>query len=143
MPAGIQASSTAYLHRSAAWLIGGFAALAFLLGVVGLYSVVAYSVSQRYHEFGIRLALGAGKRDLFRLVLGRGLLLSLAGVGIGLVGAFSITKLLSSLLFGVSAGDPLTFAAVALLLTVVALAACWFPARRAMQVDPNTALRYE
>ncbi|MDE3136361.1 MAG: ABC transporter permease [Acidobacteriota bacterium] len=143
MAARIQASSTAYLHRSAAWLIGGFAGLAFLLGVVGLYSVVAYSVSQRYHEFGIRLALGAGKGDLFRLVLGRGLFLSLAGVGIGLVGAFSISRLLSSLLFGVSAGDPWTFAAVASLLTVVALTACYFPARRATRIDPNVALRYE
>jgi macrolide transport system ATP-binding/permease protein len=143
MTARIQASSTAYLHRSAAWLIGGFAALAFLLGIVGLYSVVAYSVSQRYHEFGIRLALGAGKGDLFRLVLGRGLLLSLAGTGIGIVGAYSISRLLSSLLFGVSAGDSLTFASVALLLTFVALAACYFPARRATRIDPNVALRNE
>jgi len=124
-------------------MLGIAGAMALLLGTVGLYGVIAYSVSQRTREIGIRMALGAQRSEAMRLVLGEGMLVVLTGLGIGLAGSFALTRFLSSLLFGVTATDPLTFAGVAVLLALVALAACYIPARRAMLIDPILALRYE
>jgi putative ABC transport system permease protein len=118
-------------------------AMALLIGLVGIYGVISYSVSQRTREIGIRMALGAERGDTMRLVLGEGMLVILIGLAIGLAGSLALTRFLSSLLFGVTPTDPLTFAGVALLLAVIALAACYVPARRAMRVDPLLALRYE
>jgi putative ABC transport system permease protein len=117
--------------------------LGLVLACVGIYGVISYSVNQRTHEIGVRVALGAQRRDVARLVLGRSLGLTLAGVGIGLGGAFAVTRVLSDILYGISATDPVTFVAVPLLLILVALAACYVPVRRAMRVDPMVALRYE
>jgi predicted permease len=125
------------------FLLGTFAVIALLLATVGIYSVLAYSVQRRTAEIGIRLALGAKTRDVLGLVLGEGMGLVLAGVAIGLLGALAVSRVLRSLVFGTGTADLATFTAVALLLCLVALGACYLPARRAARVDPLAALRYE
>jgi putative ABC transport system permease protein len=124
-------------------LLGLFGLVALTLVIAGIYGVVSYSVAQRTHEIGIRMALGAGARDVMRLVIGQGMKLVAAGLAIGLAGALALTRLMKTLLFGVSANDPLTFGSITLLLALVALLACWLPARRATRVNPIIALRRE
>jgi predicted permease len=124
-------------------LLGVFAGVALVLACVGIYGVISYLVGQRTHEIGVRVALGAHRRDVLLLVLGHGARMALLGVVIGVAAALALTRLMSRLLFGVTATDPLTFAGVAILLVLIALAACYIPARRAMRVDPLVALRCE
>jgi putative ABC transport system permease protein len=124
-------------------LLALFSGLALLLAAVGLYGVMSYLVAQRTHEIGIRLALGAQASDVLKLIVGQGMALALLGVGLGLGAALALTRLMARLLYGVSATDPLTFAVVALLLSLIALLACYVPARRATRIDPLVALRHE
>ena len=129
--------------RFAMELLGVFAVLAVILSAVGIYGVISYIAAQRTQEIGIRMALGAEKGSVLRMVLREAGVMALIGVGIGLVAAFALTRLMASILFGVSTHDPLTYVGVAALLMLVALAACYIPARRAARVDPMVALRYE
>jgi ABC-type antimicrobial peptide transport system permease subunit len=122
-------------------LLAGFSIVALLMAAVGIYGLIQYSIATRTQEIGLRMAIGAQAGDIFRMIVSEGLTLSLTGVAIGLVGAWWLGRAGSSLLFGVTAGDPLTFTTVPLLLTAVAAAACYFPARRAMRMDPILALR--
>jgi predicted permease len=132
-----------FLPRMAATLLSLFGLLALLLAAIGLYGVMSYAVSQRTREIGIRISLGARRRDVLKLIMGQGLILSLIGIGAGLAAALGVTQLIAHLLYRVSATDPATFTLIALLLTGVALAACYIPARRATRVDPMIALRNE
>jgi putative ABC transport system permease protein len=136
-------AATVAQPRFRTWLIGIFAAVALVLAAVGVYGVMSYTVTQRTSEIGIRVTLGAQPEDVFKIVVGEGLRLALTGVGVGIVAALAMTRVLQSFLYGISAYDPPTFFAVTLLLTMVAVAASFFPARRATLVDPMVALRYE
>jgi predicted permease len=132
-----------FTQRAVAVLVGTLGMLGLFLAAVGLYGVVSFTMSQRTHEIGVRMALGAERGDIFQLVLGRGLRLALIGVGIGLAAALGLSRFLAGLLYGVSSADPFTFISVALLLVMISLLACYLPARRATRVDPIVALRYE
>ncbi len=130
-------------RRFSLMLLGAFAATALLLATLGIYGVLSYLVGQRTHEIAVRMALGAQKRDVLRLIVGEGMVLALAGVGFGLVGGLALTRFVSTLLYNVQPTDPLTFITVSILLAVVAVAACFIPARRAAKVDPLAGLRYQ
>ena len=125
------------------FLLAGFAAFALALAAIGIFGVMSYSVAQRTHEIGIRMALGARKKDVLQLIIGHGVRLTIGGAAIGMAAALALTHLMSNMLFGVSDKDPATFAGVSLLLVFIALVACYIPARRAMRIDPMVALRYE
>ena len=130
-------------QRFNTYLLGVFAVLALTLATIGIYGVMSRSVTQRTHEIGVRMALGARPGDVFKMIVGRGMLLALPGMAVGIAAAFALTRVLSSLLFGITPTDPVTFIAVPLLLAAVALLATYIPARRAVRVDPMIALRYE
>jgi len=125
------------------FLMGMFGVLALLLAVIGIYALLSYAVTQRKQELGIRMALGANRSDVLKLVLRQGMTLALIGEGVGLIGAFALSRLMRGLLFGISPLDTTTFASVLIAATIVALVACYIPARRATKVDPLVALRYE
>jgi putative ABC transport system permease protein len=131
------------LRRFDMWLIGAFAGLALALAAVGIYGVMAYSVAQRTREIGIRIAMGAAQRNVVLLILGQGVKLALAGVLVGLVGAFALANVMASLVFGVSPRDLTTFSIVPWLVLLWILMGCYIPARRAAKVDPMVALRHE
>jgi putative ABC transport system permease protein len=130
-------------RRLSTTLLGAFAAFALLLAAIGVYSVMNYLVSQRRHEIGIRMALGASQREILKLVVGQGMWISLLGIGFGIAAALLLTRIMTSLLYGITPSDPLTYIANSLMLLAVALLACLIPARRAMSVDPIIALRYQ
>ena len=129
-------------RRLSMLLFTAFAGAALLLAALGIYGVMAYSVTQRVREIGIRMALGAQTGDVLRMIVRQGMILTLVGVGVGLAGALGLSRVLASLLFGTNAIDPVTFAAISLLLAAVAFLACYFPARRAAKIDPIKALAH-
>jgi putative ABC transport system permease protein len=124
-------------------LLAVFAAVALALAAIGIYGIIAYAVTERTHEIGVRLALGAQRRDVVSMIVGQGMAMTAAGTAVGIVAALMTARLMTGLLFGVSAIDPLTFVVIPLLVAAVALVACWLPARRATTVDPLVALRTE
>jgi ABC-type antimicrobial peptide transport system permease subunit len=132
-----------WADQMAAGFVGGLGLLAIFLGAIGLYGVVAFTVNRRSREIGIRMALGAERHDILRLVLGHGLALAAIGTGIGLLASLAVMRLLSTLLYGVRPTDPLTFAGSSVLVILIALAASWIPARRAASIDPMQSLRTE
>jgi len=129
--------------RTVGWLLGASGLMAVVMTTIGLFGVIAYMVSQRTHEIGVRMALGARRSDVLRLVIGQGVRLTVVGLGIGLCAALGAARLLAPLLYGIGANDPTTMSAVAVGLAAIAMLACYLPARRAMQVEPSVALRYE
>jgi ABC-type antimicrobial peptide transport system permease subunit len=143
MSGRIDDSPSAYLHRSSAWLVGGFASLALFLGVVGLYGVIAYSVSRRTREIGVRMALGAQRSSVYQLIMKEAAWLTCAGIAAGIVCSLAGAILIRGLLFGVRTWDAATLISVSLVLAISALLASYIPARRAARVDPMVALRYE
>jgi ABC-type antimicrobial peptide transport system permease subunit len=138
-----QVSNSMGPQRLISALTGFFGIVGLALACVGLYGIMAYSVARRTHELGVRMALGAQKGEILKMIMAHGLRLTLIGLAIGAAGALALTRLMTNLLYGVRPSDPLTFTAVSLLLMMVALLACYIPARRAMKVDPMVALRYE
>jgi putative ABC transport system permease protein len=136
-------SQSVAARRFSMLLLAVFAVVALALAVIGIYGMLSYAVAQRTREIGLRMTLGAQRTDVMRLVIGHGMKLAIAGVALGLIASFALTRTMKNLLFGVSATDPVTFGLITLLLSLVALLACWIPARRATKVDPIEALRYE
>jgi ABC-type antimicrobial peptide transport system permease subunit len=130
-------------RRISGVLVGSFAGLALILSAIGIFGMIAYAVSQRTHEFGVRMALGARQQDVLQMVIGAGLKIAATGVFVGVGASLALTRFMRSLLYAVGPNDPLTFAVIPLLFALVALAACYIPARRAMRVDPIVALRCE